>query len=174
MHSPRKLSAEGHRGSVTCTALCVEKENVVSIKKGEKKRGKAQSAAQHIGLSTRATPKGLKQPRKPKEVPQDGSRASPVMNFHSCTFIIIVPLSPLALQHIIPVIEAAARTVLFPQHSSWKCDGLSLRAGVCMAVTPGVMLCFPPFSLAPSDCPQKSQVCHSAQQSLAFGSFLSF
>lgn len=58
------------------------------------------------------------------------------MSFHSCTFIIIIPLSPLALQHIIPVIEAAARTVLFPQHSSWKRDGLSLRAGACIGCYP--------------------------------------
>lgn len=99
---------------MTCTVLCVEKEKVVFIKKWEKKRRKAQSAGRHTGLSTRDTPKGLKQPRKPKGIPQHSSRASPVMNFHSCTFIIIIPLSPLALQHIIPVIEAASRTVLFP------------------------------------------------------------
>lgn len=43
-----------------------------------------------------------------------------------------------------------------------------------MAVAPGVMLCFASRSLAPSDCPQKAQVCHGAQQSLASGSFLSF
>lgn len=122
--------------AVMCMVLCVEKGKVVSIKKREKKRRKAQSAAQHIGLSTTATPKGLKQPRKPKGIPQDASRASPVMSFHSCTFIIIIPLSPLALQHIIPVIEAAARTVLFSQHSSWKHDGISLRAGVCIGCYP--------------------------------------
>lgn len=154
--------------------LYVEKGKVVFIKKWEKKRTKAQSAAQHIGLSTRATPKGLKQPGKPKGIPQDAFQASPIMSFHSCTFIIIIPLSPLALQHIIPVIEAAARTVLFPQHSSWKHDGISLRAGMCIGCYPRSMLCFASLPLAPSDCPQKSQVFHSAQQSLAFGSFLPF
>lgn len=37
----------------------------------EKKGRKAQSVAQHFGLSIGARPKGLKQPRKPKRVPQD-------------------------------------------------------------------------------------------------------
>lgn len=55
--------------------LCSEKEKVVLVNKWKKKGKRAQSMAQHISLSTGVRAKGLKQPRKPKGVPQGSSRA---------------------------------------------------------------------------------------------------